>query len=134
MLIIPRSVIFFISCHVLISIGGMMIHLNLHSPGKSLYFLWASPVSLFSLVVITFLYCRPSTVAWGFLLNAGTIIIGTTGMCYYSLLTFDGPLTPYRVIAESTLPAVLILWTKLPISLYILRKMRPLKLSGSDEV
>ena len=102
----------------------MLIHLNLHPPADSLYFIWASPFSAFSLFVITYLYCRPSTVSWGFLLNAGAVITGTIGMSYYSLITFEMPLTLYNIFFESTIPAILVLWTKIPISIFILKKMR----------
>ena len=122
---VTRSVTFLILLHMCISLGGMLIHLKLHPVGKSLYFLWASPVSAFSLLVIPFLYLRSSTVAWGFMLNVGTVLIGTIGMSYYFMLTFEGPLTLSRIIMESTLPGILVLWAKVPIAYFILLKMKP---------
>jgi hypothetical protein len=123
----PRIVRIMVLVHIGISLGGMFIHLKLHPPGNSLYFWWASPVSVFSLIVIPVLYCRPSTAAWGFMFNAGTILIGTVGMFYYSVLTVERPLTLYNVFLESALPGIFIAWIKLPVSLVILRKMRPLQ-------
>jgi hypothetical protein len=125
---VPGSVRFFIFIHICISLGGMLVHMELHPAGKSLYFLWASPVSAFSLFVLPFLYCRPSTVGWGFMLNAGTVLIGTIGMSYYSLLNLERPLTLYKALFESALPGIVILWTKLPVSYFILKKMKPQKL------
>lgn len=122
---VTRSVKFLILLHMCISLGGMLIHLKLHPVGKSLYFLWASPVSAFSLLVIPFLYLRSSTVSWGFMLNAATVLMGTIGMSYYFLLNFEGPLTLSRIIMESTLPGILILWSKVPIAYFILLKMKP---------
>jgi hypothetical protein len=104
----------------------MLTHLSLHPVDKSLYFLWASPLSAFSLIVIPVLYYRPSTVKWGFMLNAGTLLIGTIGMSYYSLLNTEAPITLHKLFLESTLPGILILWIKLPVAFLILGKMKPL--------
>ncbi len=122
----PRSVKFLIFIHICISFTGMLAHFNQHPVGKSLYFLWAATFSVFSLIVIPILFYRPSTVAWGFMMNAGTIIIGTIGMSYYSLLTIEAPINMNKILLESTLPAIIILWTKLPVSYFILKQMKPL--------
>jgi len=124
-----RIVKIMILMHVVISLGGMLVHIKLHPPGSSLYFWWASPVSAFSLLVIPFLYFRASTAAWGFMFNAGTIMIGTVGMFYYSVHTFERPFTLYNVFLKSALPGILILWIKLPIAFIILQKMKPSKIS-----
>jgi hypothetical protein len=59
------------------------------------------------------------------MLNAATVLMGTIGMSYYFLLNFEGPLTLSRIIMESTLPGILILWSKVPIAYFILLKMKP---------
>ncbi len=120
-----------------ITLAGVFIHLKLHPPWESLYYFWASPLSVFSLIVIPVLYSRPATSAWGFMLNAVTVLIGTTGMSYYSLLYFERPFTLYRIITESTLPAIFILWARLPVAYLILVKMQsrrvPLRQRGCVE-
>lgn len=123
----PRRVKIMVLMHAGICTGGLLVHGRLHSPADSLYFWWASPVSLFSLTLISVLYCRPSTAAWGFMLNAGTVLIGTIGMLYYSVLTIEKPLTLYNVFFKSALPGIFIAWIKFPVSLVILRSMRPLR-------
>lgn len=125
---LPRSVKILIVVHIAISLLGLLAHINLHPVGKSLFFWWASPVSVFSLIVIPALYARPATVAWGFLFNAMTVVIGTIAMSYFSLLTFDAPITLYRLATESTLLKVFFLWIKLPVAYFILIKMKPLKI------
>jgi hypothetical protein len=105
----------------------MLMHLKFHSPFKSLYFWWASPVNAVSLIIIPVLYSRSSTIRWGFMFNAAAVLIGTIGMSYYSLLNLERPLTVYRIIIESTLPNILILWSKIPIAYLILLEMQPQK-------
>ncbi len=129
---VPGAVRLLIVIHMGISLGGLLIHMKLHPVEKSLYFLWASPVSAFSLIVIPLLYSRPSTVRWGFMFNAGTVLTGTIGMSYYALLALEGPVTVQYVLFESALPGVLILWTKLPVSYFILKKMDPPVISDRE--
>lgn len=115
---------FFILLYICVSLAGLVIHLKLHSPTKSLYFWWASPVNIFSLVVIPYLFVHPRTVPWGYLFNAFTIVIGTIGMGYFSLLNIVKPLTLYGLFMGSTLPAIIILWFKWPLAHAILREAR----------
>ncbi|MBC8413627.1 MAG: hypothetical protein ISR96_03560 [Nitrospira sp.] len=106
---------------------GLITHIKLHPVTESLYFLWASPISLFSLVVISMLYTRPSTVAWGYMFNAGTIIIGTVGMLYFFLLSIERPIVIAHLLSESPLPGIILLWVKLPLAHLILNKMKPIE-------
>ena len=125
---LPRSVKILIAVHVAITLVGLLAHMKLHPVTKSLFFWWASPVSIFSLVVIPVLFARPATVAWGFLFNAMTVAIGTITMSYFSLLTFEAPFTLYRLLTESTLLKIFFLWAKLPVAYSILVIMKPLKI------
>jgi len=59
-----RPVALLVVIHILLTFGGLMLHLRIHPPTKSLYFWWAAPTGAFSLLLIPFLYLRPSTVAW----------------------------------------------------------------------
>lgn len=129
---ISRQVKLFILIHICISLAGLAIHLTLHPVDKSIYYWWASPVNAFSLFVITFLYVRPSTVAWGFMLNAFTVLIGTLTMSYYSLLTLERPLTLYLVLTKSPLAGIIVLWIKVPVAYYILVMMKTGKKSDPE--
>lgn len=121
---ITRTVKILILVHMCMSLGGVLVHMNLHPIEKSLYYWLVPPVSAFSLLVLPFLFARPSTAAWGFMLNAFAVGIGTIGMGYFSLHTFEAPVTLARLIGDSTLPAILILWTKVMIAYRILYEWR----------
>ncbi len=116
-----------------LSLGGLLIHMKIHPVNKSLYFLWASPVNIFSFIVLPILFIRPSTVAWGFIFNAFTVGIGTIGMAYFSVLTFEPPFSLFRLLSESTLPAIVILWAKIPLAMLILQKIRTGKPSNDKK-
>jgi len=119
-----QSVKLLIIAHICISLGGFLIHLRLHPLGQSLYFWWAAPVAAFSVVVLPFLFARRSTVGWGYMLNAGTVLIGLVGMAYYSLMKADWPITLSFILRESTLPYTFVLLAKLAIAHVILVEMR----------
>lgn len=120
-----RIVPILIALHMLISLTGVLIHIKLHPPSESIYYWWASLPSIFSLLVVPVLYSRPLTVPWGFMLTAGTVIFGTIGMFYFSLMTLEGPLTLSGIVLRSAFPAIIILWIKVAIAFYILRAMVP---------
>ncbi len=122
-----RSVKMLLIIHIGISLGGLLIHMKLHPVLESLYYLWASPVNVFSILVIPLLLARPSTAGWGFMLNSGTILIGTIGMSYFTLLNLEKPVTLYWLFTESPLMGIPVLWVKLPVAWLILIKVRPKK-------
>ncbi len=102
--------------YILITLGGLFIHLKIHPPAKSLYFWWASPVNIVSVFLIPALFLRAGTAAWGVLLNAMVVGIGTVGMAYFSILNFEGPLSISAIFLKTTLPDILILWAKIPLA------------------
>jgi hypothetical protein len=119
-----QSVKLLIMAHICISFGGLLIHLRLHPLGQSLYFWWAVPVVAFSVIVLPFLFARRSTVGWGYMLNAGTVLIGLVGMAYFSVLKADWPMTLSFIFRESTMPYMFILLAKLAIAHVILVEIR----------
>jgi len=120
-----RPVTLLVAIHILLTFGGLMLHLRIHPPTKSLYFWWAAPTGAFSLLLIPFLYLRPSTVAWGVLLNFFAVAIGVIGMGYFSVMTIERPLTVMKLLFGSTLPDIALLLAKFPLALLILKEMRP---------
>jgi hypothetical protein len=118
----------------LLSLGGLLIHIRIHPvvemPWRS------APASAFNLAavipgVLTALLVPPllnyrRTVAWGYMLNWATVLIGTVTMAYYSLVK-DPPdnFTLQWVLLQSTLADILILWAKVPLGHAVLRYFRP---------
>ena len=120
-----RSVVILIAIHMTLSLIGLLAHANTHPVQRSLYFWWATPVSLFSLIVLPLLFFNTATVRWGYMLNWFTVGIGTIAMSYFSLFTLEPPYTFLRIATESTLPKIFLLWMKVPIAAAILGKMQP---------
>ena len=107
-----------------ISAGGLLLHVRIHSPGKSL-FNWiplASGVMTTFALPIMFNFRR--TVAWAYLLNLAAVIVGTVTMAYYSAANWQGPVTVGALLLRSTLPDILILLAKVPLGHHILQHFR----------
>lgn len=110
--------------HMLLSFGGLCLHAGLHPPVKSLFFWWAAPVSVFSLLLLPPLFLRPATVGVAVLMNAFAVTAGVVGMVYFSLLNPPVPLTPGTLLSHSTLAPVCILLGKLPLAQAIFMVMK----------
>jgi hypothetical protein len=122
---VPKSVKLLILGHIFMSLGGLLLHLRIHPPSESLLNWWPSVFGAVNLFVLPFLFSRVSTVGWAYLVNFATVIAGTTGMAYFSLITWKEPITVYSIFLQSTFPDIVILFVKLPIAHLILLTMRP---------
>jgi hypothetical protein len=119
--------------HCCLSLGGFLVHLKIHPPTKSLFFLWASPFSAFSLCVIPVLYWRPSTVNWGVLLNCISVGVGIIGMTYFSIHTLIPPITIVKLLVHSTLADSIMLMAKIPLAYLIFTSVRSEKVGQNRQ-
>ena len=113
---------------VLISVGGLMLHIRTHLPAKSAFYWIPIVFGVANVFVLPFLFNSPRTVALAFLLAVLTVIVGAVGMGYFSFKEFQKPeavLTVKSVLLNSTLSDIIVLSAKIPIALAILRHFRP---------
>jgi hypothetical protein len=108
-----------------ISLGGLMLHVRIHPPAVSMFNWIAAGFAAVNTVLLPFLFNSQSTVAWAYLFVWATVATGTVSMAYYSVVTWEIPITAENLILKSTLPDILILMAKLPLAHRILRVYRP---------
>jgi len=113
-----------------ISLGGALLHLRIHPPTDSLFDCVPTAFAVLNVLVLPFLFNYRETVAWAYLLNAVTVVVGTVTMAYYSITHWQGPVTPLGILLRTTLPDITILAAKLPLAHIILRHFRPLDSEG----
>ena len=111
----------------LISYGGLLIHLKIHPPAHSAFNCVPLVFGVLNVLVLPFLFNHERTVAWAYLLNAVTVLVGAVTMAYFSLTTWQGPVTWKAVLLGSTFPDIVLLAAKLPIAHAILRHFRPVE-------
>jgi hypothetical protein len=104
-----------------LSLGGLLLHVRIHPPSESL-FNW---IPLFFTIVntlgIPFLFNRRDTVPYAYIFTWATVTAGTVGMAYFSITTWNIPVTVINVVLKSTLPDIIILWAKILLAHKILR-------------
>ena len=108
---------------ILISLGGLGLHIRIHPPLEELVYLVPFLIGIFNVLILPFLFNHRSTVRWAHLLNIGTVVAGGVGMAYFSLTHWTGPVTIQAVALNTTLPDILILLARLPLGSLILSRM-----------
>lgn len=103
------------------SLGSLLLHLRVHPPKESMFNWIPAIFAGVNTFLVPFLFNRPVTVTWAYLFAWATVIIGTVGMAYFSIVTWKLPVTPQTVIMNSTLSDIIILLAKLPLAHKILR-------------
>ncbi|MGD0274790.1 MAG: hypothetical protein ABSB79_01865 [Syntrophales bacterium] len=95
-----------------LGLGGLMLHSRIHSlgtlPGNAIPFV--SGVLSVSIIPLLFYYRK--TVAFGYLLNGMTVIIGTIGMALFSLKNPPEIWTLQTILFKTLLADMILLWGK----------------------
>jgi len=105
---------------ILISLGGLGLHLKVHPPLEELINLVPALAGIFNVVVLPFLFNSAATFRWAYLANIATVIVGGVGMAYFSLSHWEGPVTLAGLLIRTTLPDIVILLARLPLGRLIL--------------
>jgi hypothetical protein len=115
--------------YFLISLGGLLLHVRIHPPSASAFNWVAAAFGAVNAFLLPFLFNSRKTVAWAYLMAWATVATGTVAMAYYSVTSWELPITASNIILKTTLPDILILMAKLPLAYRILRIHRPEGLS-----
>jgi hypothetical protein len=100
----------------LLAAGALAIHFNIHSPvdpPADLAFpnTAASVFALFDAAVVTWLFSRKKTAAWGYLFNGLLVIYGTVFMTHFGWSHNAGPDTSFfGYLYHATTPEIIIAW------------------------
>ena len=105
----------------LLSLGSLLLHVSIHPPGNSLFNWIPAAFGAANAFILPFLFNRPATAPWGYLITWVTVATGTVTMTYYSAANWAMPLTVKNVILYSTLAVIIILWAKVFLAHKILR-------------
>lgn len=116
---------------VLLSAGGLLMHLGWHPPllpglphgeGENLIpFLFG----LAGIVAVPLLVCSKRTWLAGYLINGFGVIAGTVMMAYDSIASWQAMPAPDQLLLHSNLPLILILLAKLPVGQRVLSHHKP---------
>ena len=117
----------------LLSAGGLLLHLRMHTPGLLQPLFGIPPTSapaanwlpltfgLLGTFLLPFLFNYDKTVAWAVLVTWLAVVVGTGSMAQYSIAHWQGPVSLKAILLQSTLADILVLTAKLPLAHVILR-------------
>lgn len=94
------------------SLGGFLLHMRIHPFTENMSFLTNFVTGILSIIIVPLLFLRKETIHYGYILNGFITIIGTVTMAHFSLAHLPAPLTPAGIFLKTTLPDILILWSK----------------------
>jgi hypothetical protein len=109
---------------VLLSVGGLMLHIRIHPPAASLFNWIPVAFGAVNILLLPLLFRRADTAPYAFMLCCITVIAGTIGMAYFSIVEWKEPVTLYNVLFKSTLADIIILAVKVPLGYVLLRQVR----------
>jgi hypothetical protein len=109
---------------VLLSVGGLMLHIRIHPLGASLFNCIPVAFGAINILILPFLFRRAGTAPLAFLLCCATVAAGTIGMAYFSIVEWKEPVTLYTVLFKSTLADIIILAAKVPLGYELLRQVQ----------
>ena len=98
-----------------LSLGGWLLHSRIHPLGEHSGNIIPAASGLLSVVVITLLFCFRRTVAYGYVLNGMTVIIGTITMAHFSLIHAPAVFTLQVLLFKTLLADIAVLWGKFAI-------------------
>ena len=98
-----------------LTFGGWLLHSRIHPMSEHPWNVIPAVSGILSMVVITLLFCFRKTVAYGYVLNGMTVIIGTITMAHFSLKNAPAEFTFQALLFKTLLADIAILWGKFTI-------------------
>jgi hypothetical protein len=97
---------------VALALGGFLLHTRIHPLEKEAGNIIPAVSGILSVIAITLLFCFRQTVAYGYVLNGMTVILGTVAMAHYSLKHPPEVWTLHAIVYRTLLPDIIVLWGK----------------------
>lgn len=99
-----------ISAIVVMSIGGLFLHLRIHPFAKNPSNLVPVITGFMSIIAVPLLFSFKRTASYAYVLNGMLVIIGTVTMGHFSIAHFPNEITVSSMLLNTLLGDILILW------------------------
>jgi hypothetical protein len=113
---------------ILISLGGLLLHLRIHPASQNPSNFLPLVSGILSVIVVPLLFSRKKTIGYGYTLNGFLVIIGTIAMAHFAVEHWPQPAQFESIVLKTTLPDIIVLWTKF----FIGKAIFDLELFGYD--
>lgn len=95
-----------------LSFGGWLLHFRIHSPFAESYNLIPFIIGLIGIFIVPFLFWFKQTIAYAYLINGFSVILGTILMGHYSLVHLHGSFTLNNLLFGTLFADIVVLWGK----------------------
>jgi hypothetical protein len=110
---VKASVKSFLLCAlVALALGGFLLHVRIHPFARNSFNFVPFILGILSIVVIPLLFSSGKTIAYGYVLNGFSVIIGTIVMAHFSIVHFSAPFSLKSVFLNTLMGDILLLWGK----------------------
>jgi hypothetical protein len=113
---------------IAISLGGLLLHSRIHPVSQNSSNFLPLLSGILSVLVVPLLFVWKKTIGYGYTLNGFLVILGTIGMAHFAIAHWPQPATLDAIVLKSTLPDIIVLWTKF----FIGKALFDLELFGYD--
>lgn len=104
-----------------ISVGGLLLHVRIHPPGQTIYNWTPLVFGLVNSFILPVAYCLPRLAPAAFVATVVTVIAGTLGMAYHSVVAMPAEATLWFIFIGSLFCDIIILLAKLFMGLAMVR-------------
>jgi len=113
---------------IAISLGGLMLHLRIHPASENTSNFLPLFSGILSVIIVPMLFLSKKTIGYGYTLNGFLVIIGTIAMAHFAVMHWPQPFSLESIALKTTLPDIMVLWTKF----FIGKALFDLELFGYD--
>jgi hypothetical protein len=113
---------------IAISLGGLMLHLRIHPVSKNTSNFLPLFSGILSVIIVPLLFSSKKTISYGYTLNGFLVIVGTIAMAHFAVMNWPQPSSLESIVLKTTLPDIVVLWTKF----FIGKALFDLELFGYD--
>jgi hypothetical protein len=113
---------------IVVSLGGLLLHLRIHPVSKNTSNLLPVVSGILSIIVVPVLFSTKKTIGYGYTLNGFLVIIGTIAMSHFAFANWPQPSTLESIVMKTTLPDIIVLLGKF----FIGKAIFDLELFGYD--
>lgn len=99
---------------ILISLGGLLLHIRIHPPAADADKWIPIIFGVFSVCILPFMFNYAKTAPLAYLINLLSVVGGVIAMAYFSAIHPPKPITPTTLLLQTTLADIIILLAKLP--------------------
>jgi hypothetical protein len=113
-----------------ISLGGFLLHSRIHPVSQNASNILPLVSAFISIVIVPLFFSFQKTLAYGYVLNGFSAIVGTIVMSHFSLAHWPNPVSVNALLLKTTLPDIIILWGKF----FLGKALFDLEMNGYDRI